>query len=153
LDAAAAALGPGVVTLQADVTDVAAMERAFAKAAETLGKIDIVFANAGVGGASPLGQTSLAEFEKIVRTNLTAVFFTVQAALPHLSNGASIILNGSVHAPRTMPRTSPAPRSSSMAAPPARRTAPRSIAPPDRGFARGPRRKSIGLFRRRLLRH
>lgn len=103
LAAAAGALGPGVVTLEADVTDVAAVERAFAKAAEALGKIDIVFANAGVGGASPLGQTTLADFEKIVRTNLTAVFFTVQAALPHLRKGASIILNGSVHAVMGVP--------------------------------------------------
>jgi NAD(P)-dependent dehydrogenase (short-subunit alcohol dehydrogenase family) len=98
LDAAASTLGTGVLALQVDVTDVDATERAVAEVAERLGKLDIVFANAGVGGASPLGQTSLASFEQIIRTNLTSVFFTVQAAFPHLNDGASIILNGSVHA-------------------------------------------------------
>jgi len=48
-----------------------------------------VFANAGIGGASPLGQTSLSAFEQILRTNLTAVFFTVQAAAPYLNDGGA----------------------------------------------------------------
>src|SRR5258706_11415576 len=103
LDAAAEALGAGVLAVQADVTDVEAIERAVATTAERLGKLDVVFANAGVGGASPLGQTSLATFEQIIRTNLTAAFFTVQAALPQLNDRASIILNGSVHAVLGMP--------------------------------------------------
>jgi NAD(P)-dependent dehydrogenase (short-subunit alcohol dehydrogenase family) len=103
LDAAAEALGSSVLAIQADVTDVEATERAVAEIAQTFGKLDIVFANAGIGGASPLGQTSLATFEEIIRTNLTAVFFTVQAAFPHLNDGASIILNGSVHAVMGVP--------------------------------------------------
>src|SRR3989442_5050637 len=97
LDAAAEALGAGVLAVQADVTDVEATEHAVATTAERFGKLDVVFANAGVGGVSPLGQTSLAGFEQIIRTNLTAAFFTVQAALPQLNDRASIILNGSVH--------------------------------------------------------
>jgi NAD(P)-dependent dehydrogenase (short-subunit alcohol dehydrogenase family) len=103
LDEAAAALGKGVLALQADVTDIAATERAVAAAAKEFGKLDIVFANAGIGGGTPLGQTALAQFETVIRTNLTAVFFTVQAALPHLNDGASIILNGSVHAAMGVP--------------------------------------------------
>ncbi|TCR92685.1 SDR family oxidoreductase [Rhizobium sp. BK376] len=95
---AAEALGGGVLTLQVDVNDAKAMEDAFAKATAELGKLDIVFANAGIPGATPLGQTSVEAFEAIVRTNFTAVFFTVQAALPHLNDNASVILNGSVHA-------------------------------------------------------
>jgi NAD(P)-dependent dehydrogenase (short-subunit alcohol dehydrogenase family) len=98
LAAAVEALGGNVLPLQVDVTDVAATEKAFAEAAEKLGNFDVVFANAGIGGATPLGQTSLEQFETIIRTNLTSVFFTVQAALPHLNDGASVILNGSVHA-------------------------------------------------------
>jgi NAD(P)-dependent dehydrogenase (short-subunit alcohol dehydrogenase family) len=97
LDAAARELGDAVLALQADTTDVAAMERAAAETAKRFGKIDIVFANAGVGGATPIGQTALEQFERILRINLTGVFFAVQAALPHLNDGASIILNGSVH--------------------------------------------------------
>jgi NAD(P)-dependent dehydrogenase (short-subunit alcohol dehydrogenase family) len=103
LDAAAAELGGGILAIQADVTDIEATERAVATVAEKFGKLDILFANAGIGGASPVGQTSLAQFEAIVRTNLTAVFFTVQAAFPHLKDGASVILNGSVHAVMGVP--------------------------------------------------
>jgi NAD(P)-dependent dehydrogenase (short-subunit alcohol dehydrogenase family) len=106
LDAAVAALGKGVLALQADATDIAATERAVADTAKTLGKLDVLFANAGVGGQTPLGGTTLAAFEQIIRTNLTAVFFTVQAALPQLNDGASIILNGSVHAVMGAPGSS-----------------------------------------------
>ena len=98
LRAAAAELGDGVLAIRADVTDVEATERAVAAAVKKFGRLDIVFANAGIPGATPVGQTSLASFEEIIRTNLTAVFFTVQAAAPHLNPDASIILNGSVHA-------------------------------------------------------
>ena len=98
LDAAATSLGSDVLAIQADVTDVESLEQAFAATAERFGEVDVVFANAGIAEVSPLGRTSLETFEQVIRTNLTAVFFTVQAALPHLRNGASIILNGSVHA-------------------------------------------------------
>ena len=103
LDAAAAELGDGQLAIKADATDVTSTERAVAAIAETFGKLDIVFANAGIGGATPVGKTSLSTFEEIIRTNLTAVFFTVQAAEPYLKEGASIILNGSVHAVMGVP--------------------------------------------------
>ncbi|MGV1794175.1 SDR family NAD(P)-dependent oxidoreductase [Rhizobium sp. A37_96] len=98
LAAAAEKLGGDVLALQADTTDIPAMEKAFAEAAEKLGKFDIVFANAGIGGETPVGKTTLEQFESIVRINFTGVFFTVQAALPYLNDGGSVILNGSVHA-------------------------------------------------------
>jgi NAD(P)-dependent dehydrogenase (short-subunit alcohol dehydrogenase family) len=98
LDAAAAELGDGMLAIKADATDVESTERAVVAIAEKFGKLDILFANAGIGGATPVGQTSLVAFEEIVRINLTGVFFTVQAAAPYLNDGASIILNGSVHA-------------------------------------------------------
>jgi NAD(P)-dependent dehydrogenase (short-subunit alcohol dehydrogenase family) len=103
LDAAAETLRAGALALQADVTDVESMEQALATFAERFGGLDILFANAGIAEVSPLGRTSLATFEQVIRTNLTAVFFTVQAALPHLRDGASIILNGSIHAVLGMP--------------------------------------------------
>lgn len=95
---AAESLGKGVLPLQVDVNDIAATEAAFAKAAAEVGKFDIVFANAGIAGETALGKTSLEQFETVVRTNFTSVFFTVQAALPHLNDNGSVILNGSVHA-------------------------------------------------------
>jgi NAD(P)-dependent dehydrogenase (short-subunit alcohol dehydrogenase family) len=103
LDAAADTLGANVLAIPVDVTDVEAMEQALATIAERFDKLDVVFANAGIAEVTPLGPTSLETFEQIIRTNLTAVFFTVQTALPHLRDGASIILNGSVHAVLGMP--------------------------------------------------
>jgi len=97
LDTAAAELGPNVIAIQADASDIQATEKAVAKAVEKFGNLDIVFANAGIGGSTPIGGTTLETFENVIKTNLTAVFFTVQAAAPFLNNKASIILNGSVH--------------------------------------------------------
>jgi NAD(P)-dependent dehydrogenase (short-subunit alcohol dehydrogenase family) len=96
LAAAAKELGPDALALAADATDIAATEAAIAQAAARFGKLDILFANAGIPGQTPAGGTRLELFEQVIRTNLTGVFFTVQAALPHLKDGASIILNGSV---------------------------------------------------------
>ena len=96
LEAAAKELGPNVLAVVADANDVAATEAAVKQAAEKFGKLDIVFANAGIPGNTPVGKTTLAAFEQVIRTNLTSVFFTVQAALPYLNDNASIVLNGSV---------------------------------------------------------
>jgi len=96
LAAAAKELGPNALAIAADANDVAATEAAVKQAAEKFGKIDIVFANAGIPGLTPVGKTALEAFEQVIRTNLTSVFFTVQAALPYLNDNASIILNGSV---------------------------------------------------------
>jgi NAD(P)-dependent dehydrogenase (short-subunit alcohol dehydrogenase family) len=96
LEAAAKELGPNALALVADATDIAATEQAIRRAVEKFGKLDIVFANAGIPGNTPIGTTTLEAFETVIRTNITSVFFTVQSAAPHLNDGASIILNGSV---------------------------------------------------------
>jgi NAD(P)-dependent dehydrogenase (short-subunit alcohol dehydrogenase family) len=96
LQAAAKELGPQALALVADATDVAATDAAIRQAVDRLGKLDIMFANAGIAGNTPVGGTTLEAFERVIRTNITAVFFTVQSALPHLNDGASVILNGSV---------------------------------------------------------
>lgn len=97
LEAAREVLGDRGLAVAADVTDPAAAAHAVAEAIRVFGRLDIVFANAGIAGQTPLGETSFETFDRIVRTNLHAVFFTVQAAVPHLGAGASIILNSSVH--------------------------------------------------------
>jgi len=97
LDAAKAELGENLLTINADANDPADLEAAASKASAAFGKIDAVFANAGIAGDTTLGRTSLSAFENVIKTNLIGVFFTVQAALPYLNDGASIILNGSVH--------------------------------------------------------
>jgi NAD(P)-dependent dehydrogenase (short-subunit alcohol dehydrogenase family) len=96
LEAAAAELGEQALPLHADFDDPAAVDAAFKTIGEVFGSLDIVFANAGISGPTPLGGTTAAAFEAILRTNLTGVFLTVQAALPLMSAGGSIVLNGSV---------------------------------------------------------
>src|ERR1700753_671018 len=76
LEAAAKELGPNAIALVADATDGAGTGAGVAKGVEKFGKLDIVFANAGIPGATPLGSTKLETFEQVLRTNITSVFFT-----------------------------------------------------------------------------
>jgi NAD(P)-dependent dehydrogenase (short-subunit alcohol dehydrogenase family) len=96
LDQAVSELGENALGVQANLDDEAAIGALFEQIGSTFGSLDIVFANAGISGPTPLGGTSAAAFEAILRTNLTAVFLTVQAALPLMSTGGAIVLNGSV---------------------------------------------------------
>jgi NAD(P)-dependent dehydrogenase (short-subunit alcohol dehydrogenase family) len=96
LDAAVAELGPKAVGFRGDVTDSASRKAVIKAAAEKLGHFDIVFANAGVGGSTPVGSTTEENFENIIRINLTSVFFTVQDALPFLKDGGAVVMNSSV---------------------------------------------------------
>jgi NAD(P)-dependent dehydrogenase (short-subunit alcohol dehydrogenase family) len=95
---AASTLGSDLLPLQADLRDVKAIDACVEKAVSAFGNIDIVFANAGASSMTPIGDTTLDAFNIIIETNLTGVFFTVQAAASHMNDGGSIILNGSVHA-------------------------------------------------------
>ena len=97
LDEAVAELGPNARGYRADVTVADDRKRLFADLAKDFGKLDIVFANAGIGGRTPTGATDEATFENIVHTNLNGAFFTVNSAAPLLNDNASIIFNGSVH--------------------------------------------------------
>ena len=60
------------------------------------GRIDIIFANAGVGEFVPFGKVSEEHFDQLFNINVKGALFTVQKGLPLLNDGASIILNGSV---------------------------------------------------------
>ncbi len=67
-------LGPNALGIVADTTDIAATEAAVARAVAQFGKLDIVFANAGISASTPVGGTSLEVFESVLKTNITAVF-------------------------------------------------------------------------------
>ncbi|MGA8913437.1 MAG: SDR family oxidoreductase [Nitrososphaeraceae archaeon] len=73
---------------------------------EQKGRIDILFANAGVGEFAPLGTITEAHFDKIFSVNVKGLLFTVQKALPLFQDGSSIILNGSVGASKGVATTS-----------------------------------------------
>jgi NAD(P)-dependent dehydrogenase (short-subunit alcohol dehydrogenase family) len=96
LDEASKLLGSKSLAIRADVTDSAARKAALKAAAEKFGKIDVLFANAGIPAITPAGKTEEQLFEQVISINLNSVFFTVQDALPYLNDGASVILNGSV---------------------------------------------------------
>ena len=96
LDAALAELGGDVLGIQADLNNLAEIDAVVKAIGERFGTLDVVFANAGISGPTPLGSTTLEVFEGILRTNLTSVFFTVQGVLPLLKEGSAVILNGSV---------------------------------------------------------
>ena len=73
------------------------------EAAERLGGIDIVFANAGVGDGAPLGSITEEHFQLLFDINVKGVVFTVQTLLPLIREHGSIILNSSVAADRGRP--------------------------------------------------
>lgn len=106
LDQAVRDLGPAALAVRADLTEPGAAEAAVEAAIARFGRLDIVFANAGIAGASPVGGTTAQAFDAVLHTNLTGVFLTVQAAVPHLQPGSAIVLNGSVHAVLGIPGAS-----------------------------------------------
>lgn len=68
-----------------------------------MGRIDVLFANAGGGEFAPLGQISEAHFDKTFDINVKGNLFTVQKALPLMSEGGSIVINGSMAAVKGIP--------------------------------------------------
>jgi NAD(P)-dependent dehydrogenase (short-subunit alcohol dehydrogenase family) len=97
LDEAIAELGPNARGYRADVTIAEDRKQLFSALAKDFGKLDIVFANAGISGRTPTGSTDEATFANVVQTNLNGAFFTVNSAAPLLNDKGSIIFNGSVH--------------------------------------------------------
>ncbi|HEX4070086.1 MAG TPA: SDR family oxidoreductase, partial [Planctomycetaceae bacterium] len=95
LDEAAKAIGDNVTAIQGDVSKLADLDRLY-QAVEAKGRIDIVFANAGVAEVAPLGRITEEHFDKLFDINVKGTLFTVQKALPLLNDGGSIILTGSV---------------------------------------------------------
>jgi len=96
LDAAVASIGSGITAIQGDVAKLADLDRIFAQIRKEKGRLDIVFANAGLGDMAPLGSITEEHFDTTFNVNVKGVLFTVQKALPLMPNGASIILNASI---------------------------------------------------------
>lgn len=95
LDAAVAELGKDVLAIQADVSSLTDLHRMRQEIETSFGSLDIVFANAGVAMGTPLATADEGTYYKIMDANVKGVFFTVQAVLPLLRDGSSIILNTS----------------------------------------------------------
>jgi NAD(P)-dependent dehydrogenase (short-subunit alcohol dehydrogenase family) len=97
LDEAVGLLGPAARAYRADVTDAKARSALFGSLENEFGKLDIVFANAGISARTPAGATDEAVFQNVIQVNLVGAFLTVNSAVPLLNDGASILFNGSVH--------------------------------------------------------
>ncbi len=95
LDEAVKAIGDNVTGVQGDVSNLADVDRLY-EIVKANGRIDILFANAGVGEFAPLGKITEEHFDKLFNINVKGTLFTVQKALPLLNDGGSIILTGSV---------------------------------------------------------
>ena len=96
LDAAVVAIGAGTLAIRADVSKPAEIDQLFSQVAAKFGRIDVLFANAGVAKFAPYADSTEALFDEMFAINVKGVFFTLQKAIPHLNDGASVILNTSV---------------------------------------------------------
>jgi NAD(P)-dependent dehydrogenase (short-subunit alcohol dehydrogenase family) len=95
LDNALDDLGGGVVAIRADMSSLDDLKRMRTELQHAFGSLDILFANAGVALGTPLATTEEETYDKIMDANVKGVFFTVQAVLPLMREGGSIILNTS----------------------------------------------------------
>src|SRR5215471_17225980 len=96
LAAAVTEIGRNATGIQADVANSADLDRLFSQITREKGRLDVLFANAGIAKYAPLGQISEELYESIFDINVKGVLFTVQKALPLIPQGGSIVLNASI---------------------------------------------------------
>jgi NAD(P)-dependent dehydrogenase (short-subunit alcohol dehydrogenase family) len=96
LAAAVKEIGKNVTGVQGDVSKLDDLDRLFAQIKREKGKLDIVFANAGIARFAAFGKITEEFYDSIFNINVKGLLFTVQKALPLLPDGASIILNASI---------------------------------------------------------
>ena len=106
LAAAVKEIGSNVTGVQGDVSNLDDLDRLFAQIKREKGRLDIVFANAGVAKFAPLGAITEELYDSIFSINVKGLLFTVQKALPLLPDGASIVLNASIVASKGLPANS-----------------------------------------------
>jgi NAD(P)-dependent dehydrogenase (short-subunit alcohol dehydrogenase family) len=95
LDDAIKELGAGVVAVRSDVSKLSDLDTLFNVVTKKLGRIDVLFANAGIAKFAPVSDVSENTFEETFDINVKGVFFTIQKAIPYLNDNASVILNTS----------------------------------------------------------
>jgi NAD(P)-dependent dehydrogenase (short-subunit alcohol dehydrogenase family) len=96
LDAAVKQVGKNVTAVRSDAANLADLDRLYETVKREKGRVDILFANAGIGELAPLGAITEQHFDSIFGVNVRGVLFTVQKALPLMPDGSAIILNGSI---------------------------------------------------------
>lgn len=103
LDAAAKALGPNAVAIQADSSNLDDLDRVFSQISAEKGRLDVVVANAGALEKAAIGSITEDMFDRLYSVNVKGLVFSVQKALPLLPDGASIVLLSSTVASKGMP--------------------------------------------------
>jgi NAD(P)-dependent dehydrogenase (short-subunit alcohol dehydrogenase family) len=98
LDAAVRQIGKNVTGVQSDVSNLADLDRLYSTVKQQKGRINVLFANAGLGEFASLGAITEANFDKTFSVNVRGLLFTVQKALPLFQGGGSIILSASTAA-------------------------------------------------------
>lgn len=88
------------LAVRADVTQIADLDQLFTQVSDNFGPVDVLFVNAGISRFTPLDHVEEAEFDEIMNANFKGAFFTIQRALPHLRDGASIIGRVVIPGPR-----------------------------------------------------
>lgn len=106
LDTAAIEIGGDVLALQSDVADLEQIDNLYKAIAGKFGKIDVLFANAGMGRFTSLEATTEAIYDEVFSINLKGLYFTVQKSLAHLNDCAAIVLNTSFIGSLGLPNTS-----------------------------------------------
>ena len=99
-------IGKNVTGVLGDVSSLGDLDRLFAQIKREKGRLDIVFANAGIAKYAAIGEITEELYHSIFDINVKGLLFTVQKALPLLSDGASIILNASIVASKGLPSNS-----------------------------------------------
>jgi NAD(P)-dependent dehydrogenase (short-subunit alcohol dehydrogenase family) len=96
LDTAVKQIGKNVTGVQGDVSNLADLDRLYDTVKQQKGRIDVLFANAGILEVASLGSITEEQFDKTFGINVKGLLFTVQKALPFFQDGGSIILTASI---------------------------------------------------------
>jgi NAD(P)-dependent dehydrogenase (short-subunit alcohol dehydrogenase family) len=94
LEQAASTIGNDVLCIPADVASLDDIDRLYDAVSTELGAIDVLFANAGIGKLARIADMTEADFDEVFAINTKGAYFTLQRAIPHLRDGASVIVNG-----------------------------------------------------------
>ena len=96
LDSALGEISNGATAVQADVTQMADLDKLFDNVRDQHGRIDVLFVNAGGTTTNPIGEMSEQQLDNIMNVNFKGAYFTVQKALPLMGRGGAIVLNTSI---------------------------------------------------------
>jgi len=103
LDAAVKGIGTNITGVQGDIGTLGDLDRLYETVKAKEGRIDILFANAGIGEFVPTGAITEEHFDRTFNVNVKGTLFTVQKALPLFNDGGSIILTGSIASVKGIP--------------------------------------------------